>query len=94
MLFRSQEDVKALKEEFSEEGVPVKIVTQAINQIKRQKKMSDGEIFELDSITEWLLASREIGGTLLNHKTLTFLEFLITSPTPSHSQSSYSSVSA
>lgn len=55
-----QEDVKALKEEFSEEGVPVKIVTQAINQIKRQKKMSDGEIFELESIKEWLLSSREV----------------------------------
>lgn len=54
------EDIKALKEEFKEEGVPVGIVCQVINQIKRDKKKSDTEIFELEVIKEWLETNTEI----------------------------------
>lgn len=54
------QDIKALKEEFKEEGVPVGIVTSVINKIKAEKKKSDSEIFEEDTIKEWLQTNAEI----------------------------------
>lgn len=54
------EDIKALKEEFKEEGVPVGIVTSVLNRIKAEKKKSDSEKFEEDTIKEWLEANTEI----------------------------------
>ena len=53
-------DIKALKEEFKEEGVPVQIVTGVINRIKSEKKQTDSEKFEADSIKEWLLSNPDI----------------------------------
>lgn len=53
-------DIKALKEEFKEEGVPVGIVTKVINKIKSDKKKSDSEIFEEDTIKEWLETNKDI----------------------------------
>lgn len=53
-------DIKALKEEFKEEGVPVGIVSSVINKIKAQKKKSDSEIFEEDTIKEWLESNADI----------------------------------
>lgn len=54
------EDIKALKEEFKEEGVPVSIVTAVINKIKRDKKKTDSERFEEDTIQEWLVSNSDI----------------------------------
>ena len=54
------EDIKALKEEFKEEGVPVGIVTSVLNRIKAEKKKSDSEKFEEDTIKEWLESNTEI----------------------------------
>lgn len=54
------EDIKALKEEFKEEGVPVSIVTSVINKIKRDKKKNDSERFEEDTIQEWLESNADI----------------------------------
>lgn len=54
------QDIKALKEEFKEEGVPVGIVASVINKIKAQKKKSDSEIFEEDTIKEWLETNTDI----------------------------------
>jgi uncharacterized protein (UPF0335 family) len=53
-------DIKALKDEFKEEGVPVGIVTSVINKIKSEKKKSDSEIFEEETIKEWLQSNPEI----------------------------------
>ena len=49
-----QEDVKALKEEFKEEGVPVQIVCKVINRLKALKKLTEAQKFEEDTIQEWL----------------------------------------
>lgn len=54
------QDIKALKDEFKEEGVPVGIVASVINKIKAEKKKSDSEIFEEDTIKEWLQTNPEI----------------------------------
>lgn len=54
------QDVKALKDEFKEEGVPVSIVTSVINKIKVDKKKSDTEKFEMDVIREWLEGNVDI----------------------------------
>lgn len=57
---RVDEDIKALKDEFKEEGVPVGIVTSVFNEIKKEKKISDSERFEKETIKEWLQANPEI----------------------------------
>lgn len=53
-------DIKALKDEFKEEGVPVGIVTSVLNKIKAEKKKSDSEIFEEETIKEWLRSNQDI----------------------------------
>ena len=54
------EDIKALKQEFKEEGVPVNIVVAVINKIKQRKKKSDLEILEEETIKEWLESNKDI----------------------------------
>lgn len=51
---RLDQEIKDLKDEFKEEGVPVGIVTSAINKIKADKKKNDSQKFEEDTIREWL----------------------------------------
>ena len=65
-----EHDMKVLKDEFKEEGVPVGIVTKVINKIKTEKKKSDSELFEEDKIKEWLAANPEIDNSIgmLNSK--------------------------
>ena len=53
-------DIKELKNEFKEEGVPVQIVVAMINRIKAEKKKSDAVIFEEDTIKEWLASNPDI----------------------------------
>ena len=54
------QDIKALKDEFKEEGVPVGIVSSVLNKIKSNKKKSDSERFEEATIQEWLETNAEI----------------------------------
>lgn len=58
------EDMRALKEEFKEEGVPVGIVTKVIGKIKTAKKKSDSERFEEDKIQEWLESNTQIDDSI------------------------------
>lgn len=55
-----KQDLKALREEFNQEGVPTAVVIRCINQIKRMKKKTDSEIYEEEAIQEWLLANQSI----------------------------------
>lgn len=48
------EDIKALKQEAAEEGVPAGIVSAVIGSIKSDMKKSDAERFERETIREWL----------------------------------------
>ena len=54
------EDIKELKNEFKEEGVPVGIVTSVFNRIKANKKKTDSELFEAETMTEWLEADQAV----------------------------------
>lgn len=54
------EDMKALKDEYKEEGVPVGIVTSALNKIKAEKKKSDAQRFEEETIKDWLETNADI----------------------------------
>ena len=58
------QDIKALKDEFKEEGVPVGIVSSVLNKIKSKKKKSDSERFEEETIQEWLEANPEIDSSI------------------------------
>lgn len=55
-----QEDIKALKLEFKEEGVPVGVVSRVINQLKREKKQTESELHEELVIKDWLSSNTEI----------------------------------
>ena len=53
-------DIKELKNEYKEEGVPVQIVCSTLNRIKALKKKSDSQIFEEETIQTWLGESKVI----------------------------------
>jgi len=53
-------DIKELKENYKEEGVPVGIVTKVLNKIKAKEKMSESDRLEEDIIFEKLDADTEI----------------------------------
>jgi len=53
-------DIKALKQEFKEEGVPCGVVSAVVNRIKALKKKSNDEIFEENTIQEWLETNNSI----------------------------------
>ncbi len=60
--------IKDLKDEFKEEGVPIGMVVSVINRIKAQKKKTDAERFEEEAIKDWLESNHEIDnaiGTLI-----------------------------
>jgi len=58
------QDIKALKEEFNEEGVPTGKVASILNKIKAEKKKSDAEIFEEETIKEWLESNTDIDDSI------------------------------
>lgn len=58
------EDIKALKEEFNQEGVPTQVVVRCINNIKRLKRKTDSEVFEEEAIQEWLQSSQGISDSI------------------------------
>lgn len=67
---RIDEDIKALKQEFTEQGVAVNVVIKAINKLKANKKMTESQTFELDTIYTWMENSKEIDDSIveLNQK--------------------------
>lgn len=58
------EEIKSIKEEYKEEGVPVAIVSKVLNKIKAEKKQSDSEKFEEDTIKEWLETNQAIDDSI------------------------------
>lgn len=58
------EDIKVLKENFKEDGVPVAVVQKVVNMIKSDKKRSESELFELDTIKAWLESDKEFDDNL------------------------------
>jgi uncharacterized protein (UPF0335 family) len=54
------QDIKALKQEFAEEGVPAGVVSSLISKIKADLKKSDAEKFELDTMRDWIESVTEI----------------------------------
>lgn len=58
------EDIKALREEFNQEGVPTSVVIRCINNIKRIKKKTDSELFEEETIQEWLQSNQGISDSI------------------------------
>jgi uncharacterized protein (UPF0335 family) len=53
-------DIKELKCEFKEEGVPVGIVTKVFNMVKKQQNQTDSELFEELCVKEWIESNTEI----------------------------------
>lgn len=59
-----KQDVKALREEYNQEGVPTQVVTRCINSIKRMKKKTSAELYEEEAIEEWLLSNTGISDSI------------------------------
>lgn len=59
------QDIKALKQEFSEQGIAVNVVVKALNKLKAKKKMSQSEYFELETIENWLESNKEVDDSLV-----------------------------
>lgn len=58
------EDIKQLKDEYNQEGVPTQVVQRVINDIKRMKKRTDSENHEQEVIMEWLLGSGTVSDSI------------------------------
>ena len=54
------QEIKDIKDNYKEDGVPVSVVCKVINRIKASKKKTDSEIFEEDVICEWLEQNKDI----------------------------------
>lgn len=53
-------EIKEMKNAHKENGVPVAVVCKAINRIKADKKKTDTERFEEDTIQDWIRACIEV----------------------------------
>lgn len=53
-------EIKDLKADYKENGVPVAIVSKCISAIKTRKKKSESEIFELETIEAWLESDKTV----------------------------------
>lgn len=58
-------EIKDLKNDYKEEGIPVPLVTSLFNIVKKNKKRTPSERFEADAIMTWLEESKEIDDALL-----------------------------
>lgn len=58
------EDIKQLKDEYNQEGVPTQVVQRVINDIKRMKNRTDSENHEHEVIMEWLLGSGPVSDSI------------------------------
>lgn len=57
---RIDADIKALKQEYKEEGVPTAVLIRAFNEIKSDKKRTETEKFEFDVIKGYLEDNKDI----------------------------------
>ena len=53
-------DIKALKQEYDEQGLATKVVIKAINSLKKEKKETISQQDELAMFKEWLSANKEV----------------------------------
>lgn len=58
------EEIKEMRNNYKEDGVPVGKVTKVLNKIKANKKKSDTEQTEENIIEEWLENNKEIDDML------------------------------
>lgn len=54
------DDIKKLKADYKEEGVPVSVVGKALAELKKKAKLSDNDMLELDIIQEKLAADETV----------------------------------
>ena len=59
------EDIKALKAEFLEQGVAVNVIAKAVSKIKTNKKMTESQLYELDTITAWLEGDQGVSDSIV-----------------------------
>lgn len=58
------EEIKEIKNNYKEDGVPVSVVCKVINKIKSAKKKTDSEMHEEDIIAEWLESNKDIDDSI------------------------------
>jgi uncharacterized protein (UPF0335 family) len=58
------QEIKDMKDNYKEEGVPVSVVCKVINKIKAAKKKTDSERHEEDIIADWLEANKDIDSSI------------------------------
>ncbi len=58
------QDIKDIKDNYKEDGVPVNMVCKVINRIKAAKKKTDSEMHEEDIITDWLEQNKDIDDSI------------------------------
>lgn len=59
------DDIKALKDDYKEEGIPVGIVVAAFNRAKKNKKKSESELNEEEVIQEWINESQIVDEAIM-----------------------------
>lgn len=52
------EEIKDLKSDYKEDGLPVGVINSMFKIVQKNKKKSDGELFEEETIREWLEESK------------------------------------
>ena len=55
-----KEDIKALKKEFSEQGIPMKICTTAYSMVRKELKDNEGYYEEVAVYKEWMFSSKDV----------------------------------
>lgn len=58
------QEIKDIKSNYKEDGVPVGTVCKVINKIKSTKKKTDTERHEEDIIAEWLETNKDIDDSI------------------------------
>lgn len=58
------EEIKDIKNNYKEDGVPVGLVCKVINKIKSSKKKTDSEKHEEDIISDWLEQNKDIDNSI------------------------------
>jgi uncharacterized protein (UPF0335 family) len=58
------ESIKEIKEEAKGEGVAISTLLRTLGKIKNEKKRTDADRIEEDTITEWLSSDKDIDNAL------------------------------
>lgn len=58
------QEIKDIKNNYKEDGVPVGLVCKVINKIKSAKKKTDSEKHEEDIISDWLEQNKDIDNSI------------------------------